>query len=64
MLKEVVITVVAHPRFKDDWLVQCKELLPNPLWYKSRENAIYYAKLLGKDNAGETRVLNRDGTAD
>ncbi len=57
MLKEVVIAVVPHPRFKGDWMVECRELLPNALWYKSRENAIYYDKLLGKENAGEIRVF-------
>ncbi len=44
--------------------MQCNELLPNAIWYKSRENAIYYAKLLGKDNAGEARVFSRDGSTD
>ncbi len=62
-MRSILINVLPHPRFKSDWLVECRELLPNALWYKSRQNAIYYAKLVGKDNTGEIRILSGDGSS-
>ncbi len=57
-MRAVVIRVVPHPQFKGDWLVECRELLPHALWYKRREDAISYAKLLSKEFGGEVRVLD------
>ncbi len=44
----IVIEVLPHPRSKGDWLVRCGELLPWPIWFKDREQAISYAEWLGE----------------
>ncbi len=62
MMCTTLIRVLPHPQFKGDWLVECPELLPYSLWYKSRDSAINYAKLLGREHNGEVHVLSRDGS--
>ncbi len=51
----------AEKTINGDWLVQCNELMLNALWHKRREDAIYYARLLGKENNGEICIF-RDGS--
>jgi hypothetical protein len=41
---KIIIEVITHPGFRGDWQVRCKRLLPWPIWFKSREHAISYAK--------------------
>jgi hypothetical protein len=56
-MRTIVIKVLPNPQFKGDWLVECRELLPYGLWYKSREDGISYAKLLSRECNGEVRVF-------
>lgn len=51
--KKVGLEITPHPRSKGDWLVRCEQLLPWPIWFKRREDAVSYAEWLGRGRAVE-----------
>lgn len=52
-----LIEVVRHPKIRGDWQVRAEGILPYPLWYKSKEDAVSYAKWLVKDNKGKSEFM-------
>ena len=52
---KMVIKVIPHPSVKGDWLVRCERLLPWPIWFKDRQQAISYAEWLGSEREVELR---------
>jgi hypothetical protein len=51
-----LIEVVPHPKIRGEWLVRSVAILPYPVWYKDKQQAVSYAEWLARDNSVEIRV--------
>ena len=51
-----LIDVVPHPKIRGHWLVKSPPILPYPIWYTNKEDAVSYAEWLAKGREAEIKV--------
>ena len=50
------IEVVPHPRSRGHWLVKSPPILPHPIWYTNKEDAVSYAEWLANGREVEIKI--------
>ena len=57
----ILIEIIPHPKIRGHWLVKSLLILPYPIWYKNKEDAVSYAEWLAAGREAEIKI--RESTA-
>ena len=51
----ILIEIIPHPKIRGHWLVKSLLILPYPIWYKNKEDAVSYAEWLAAGREAEIK---------
>jgi hypothetical protein len=53
--RPTIVEVLRHPNGRD-WLVKCEGILPWPIWYKQKADAVSYAQWIAQDHDAAVKI--------
>ena len=51
----ILIEIIPHPKIRGHWLVKSLPILPYPIWYTNKEDAVSYAEWLAAGREAEIK---------
>ena len=51
-----LVDVVPHPKIRGHWLVKSPPIVPYPIWYTNKEDAVSYAEWLAVGREAEIKI--------